>query len=318
MTDLTALAAERVGIADTIVIPNAREQAAHRAFDYLRLRARQKSDRGTTGLLMVGPTQTGKSTILHSYRRRLNTPEALEAGRIPVLMVTLTANQTRKGMAQDILKTIEKFGYQTLWTKGTETELLGRVQKNIEHHQVELLILDEFQHLVHSEDLKVAATVSDTIKSLLTESVVPVVMSGIEGAWEPLRANVQLAQRCAAPIVLSPLSVANAEDESLFVSFLLTYLRQFEERGLIEDALGVLSKENVPECIFEASDGVLGRACNLLKDALFVATVRGSRAIIVEDLSEAAERFRGMFEETFVNPFVHGLSPVRRPRKAAS
>ena len=315
MSDRNEEAAHRVGIADTIVISNPREAAAHRHFDYLRLRARQRSDRGTTGVLLVGPTQTGKSTILHAYRRRLNTPEALEEGRIPVLMVTLTANQTRKGLSHDILRAIDAYGYETFWEKGTENQLLGRVPKYLQHRQVELLILDEFQHLVHSEDQKLAASVSDTVKWLLMESVVPIVMSGVEEAWRPLHANAQLAQRCPAPIVLNPLSSTNAEDEELFCSFLISYLSEIEERQLLKDALGVLSQDKVPESIFEVTGGVLGQACNLVKDALYRAVLRGSETLTVGDLSSAAESVWGAMDRSFVNPFVHGLAPVRRVRR---
>ena len=315
MTDLNDEAARRVGLADAIVIPNERAKEAHSAFDYLRLRAHQRSDRGTTGVLMVGPSQTGKSTILHSYRRRLNTPQALEDGRILVLLVTLTANQTRKGLAQDILRAIDAFGYQTVWQKGTENQLLSRVQANIKQHKVELLILDEIQHLVHSDNQKLASSVSDTIKWLLMESVVPVVMSGVEEAWLPFRANLQLQKRCAAPIVMDPLDLAKREDQHLFRSFLVSFMVEVEAQSIIADATGVLTENRVPECIYEASEGVLGQACNLIKDALYLAIRRGSDALSVSDLSEATDRCWVAFDRLRINPFVHGIAPVRPVRR---
>ena len=199
MTDLISEATRRVAEADKIVVEHPRVREAHETFDRMRAYAGQQSGRGTTGFLMVAPPQTGKSTIIHAYRGRLNTEEALGEGRFPAMVVTLQANQTRKGLAQDILKGFEKFGLETGWKSGTEATLLDRVQVYLRHKRTELLFLDEVHHLVHSENKSVAVSVAETIKWLLIEAVVPVVMSGIEDAWKPIRANPQLAMRCEQP-----------------------------------------------------------------------------------------------------------------------
>jgi Cdc6-like AAA superfamily ATPase len=134
----------------------------------------------------VAPPHTGKSTIIHAYSAKLNSEEALREGRILALVVTLQANQTRKGLAQDMLKGFEKHGLETGWRSGTEATLVDRAQTYIRRKHIEIVFLDEFHHLVHSDNKSVAVSVAETINRLLIEAVVPVLMSGIEDTWKPI------------------------------------------------------------------------------------------------------------------------------------
>jgi hypothetical protein len=61
----------------------------------------------------------------------------------------------------------------------------------------------------------------------------------------------------------------------------------------------------------------LGRACNLLKEALFLAVIDGRDDIDPGDLAVATERkFVGM-GIVDRNPFTGGLAPVSPARRAA-
>ncbi|TAJ72125.1 MAG: hypothetical protein EPO51_08390 [Phenylobacterium sp.] len=309
-----AEAARRLAAADAIVVDNPRARAAHRTFDFMRESRRQGSDRGTRGFLMVAPPQTGKSTILSSYLARANTEEALAEGRIPVLMVTLTANQTRKGLSQDILRALAPFGYLAPWKSGTESVLLDRVATYIRRCQVELLILDEFHHLVHSDKLEVNSSVSEMVKWLLIEAVAPIVMSGIDDAWKPVRGNVQLARRCEPPLELHQLDPSSAEDRKLFQEFLAAYLVELEDRDIAKNATNLLHMDGVPDGLFSVAKGVLGETCNLLKSALHLALQDGREEITHADLELATDMNYVAFKPGTSNPFKVGL-PALAPAK---
>jgi hypothetical protein len=243
--------------------------------------------------------------------------KARREGRIPAMVVTLQANQTRKGLAQDILEGFEKHGLETGWKSGTEATLLDRAQTYIRHKRTEILYLDEVHHLVHSDNKSVAASVAETIKWLLIEAVVPVVMSGIEDAWKPIRANPQLAMRCEKPLEMKCLDVRDEADRKLFAGFLARYLVEFESREIASNATTLLHTPGVPDMIQEVSGGVLGRACNLINEALFLAVLDGRQEIDPGDLAVAAERkfvSMGLIER---NPFTEGLAPLLPARRAA-
>ena len=317
MTDLITRASQSVAEADKIIVQHPRVREANETFDRMRAYASQRSGRGTTGFLLVAPPQTGKSTIIHAYSGKLNTEEALAEGRIPAIVVTLQANQTRKGLAQDILKGFEKHGLETGWKSGTEATLLDRAQAYIRKKRTEILFLDEFHHLVHSDNKSVASSVAETIKWLLIEAVVPVVMSGIEDAWKPIRANTQLAMRCEKPLEMRKLDVGDVADRKLFAGFLARYLVEFETRGIAPAATRLLHISGVPDMIQEVSGGVLGRACNLIKEALFLAVADGRNEIDQGDLAIATERKFLSMGIVDRNPFTEGLAPISPARRAA-
>lgn len=313
--DRLSEATQRLAMADEILVEHPRVREANETFDRMRAYAGQRTGRGTTGFLMVAPTQTGKSTIIQAYCNKLNTLDAFAEGRIPALVVTLQANQTRKGLAQDMLKGFEKLGFETGWKSGTEATLLDRVQAYIRAKRTEIVFLDEFHHLVHSDNKSVAVSVAETIKWLLIEAVVPVVMSGIEDAWKPIRANSQLAMRCEKPLEMKKLDVMEQADRKLFAGFLARYLVEFEKRNIAANATSLLQTPGIPDMIQTVSDGVLGRACNLIKEALFLAVLDGREDIGQDDLAIATERkfvSMGLIDR---NPFTDGFSPVSPARR---
>lgn len=309
--DRVMLAAQRRAVADGIVIDNPRARRAHQVFDFLVEHGKLRASDSKQAVLMAAPSQTGKSTIINTYAARKNTPEALEERRIPVLVVTLDANVTRKGLAENILEAIEERGFQTGPHSGSETKLLRRVRLYLASAKVELLVLDEIHHLVHSESQKLAKSVSETIKRMLIKGVCPIVMAGIEDAYRLPQANSQLAQRCLPSIDLSPLQAT--QDGALMIHFLDDYAAKLEEQEVICHS-PELTTEETAACICDVSRGILGAACNLIKDALCIATLGGRNTITRQDLSEATDKSfiaKGLYDR---NPFIHGLrtlSPIR-------
>ncbi|MDB5433342.1 MAG: hypothetical protein JWP35_4458 [Caulobacter sp.] len=303
-------AAARRAAIDDIVIENPRATAAHSVFDYLQEHAGLRASKSKRCVLLTGPTQSGKSTILESYVARHNTADSLASGQVPVLHVTLDANVTRKGLAENILEAIEDFGVATGSESGSETALMRRARHYLRILGVKLLILDEFHHLVHSESNKLASSVGETIKRMLIKGVCPIVLSGIEDAKRPFNANHQLTQRSEPCIELKPLNVEQPADAEFFMKFLAGFLIEVERVTGITNARS-LFEGDIPEMISETTSGVLGAACNLIKAGVSVATLAGRNHIAIEDLIVATDQnfvATGLYTR---NPFRDGLEPIR-------
>lgn len=310
--DLNALAAQRRALMDGIVILNPRLREAHNKFEFLMEHGRCKANREKLCLPLIAKTQSGKSTIIQSFAMLKNTKEALERRQIPVLHVTLEANTTRKGLAHNILEAIEEYGWQaaaSLSRKGNETILLQRVRNALRLAQVELLVLDEFHHLVHSDRDNVAFSVGETIKRMLIKGVCPIVMSGIEDARRIFTKNRQLLYRAHSPVALAPLTMTNPADQKLFLEFITGYLKALEKRRVARNATNLLQGD-VPICIHEVSQGVLGAACNLIKSAVEIMTYAQRDEITRDDLVAANDEAisLGLYDR---NPFLHGPGPIR-------
>lgn len=307
--------AARRAAMDLIVIDNPRARLAHEKFDYLVELGLLRPGLPKRCVSIIAPAQSGKTTIIESYEKRLNTEEALAKGEIPALMVTLGANTTRRQFARDILRAFEKHGYNALVDTGTEAQLLSRGQKYMADRKVRLLILDEFHHLFHSDNKKVVNSVSETVKNLLIEGSCPIVVAGLEDARRPFDDNKQLAHRAEAHLDLKPLDLTLDRDNDLYWNFLADYFLKTEQIGAAEDLVNMLEGDT-PACIFEVSEGVLGAACNVVKEAVQVAARSGRMQVKRQDFVHATDNaiLNGVYTR---NPFRDGLAPVRAKRAAS-
>jgi hypothetical protein len=306
--ELIRLAEERVAVLQNIVIQHPRLLQAHSRFESLIQHARCNPTGEKQCMALIAPTQSGKSTIIRTFIKEKNTEGALAERRIPVLDVTLKGTRTRKSFAQDILFRIAEFGYETGPHTGSEGILLERVRTYLRDANVELLVVDEFHHLVQSDNARVLHTVGETIKWMLITGVCPIVLAGIEDARKPFQANSQLSQRAVPSVELTPLSAANPAELKLFADFMLRYLLAIEKSGVARNA-SALRNGDIPPCFMEMSDGVLGIICNLLKEAVRIMTYGGRDELTRDDLCEAADAFvrDGKCER---NPLRNGLKPL--------
>lgn len=311
--DRNKLAAERWSLADAVIVDNPRAREAHATFEFMIDHGKYRPSGSKLGVFLIAPSQTGKTTIINTFANSKNTAEALNERRIPVLVVTLDANVTRKGLAENILEALEEHGFQTGPHTGSETNLLRRVRVYLAAAKVELLILDEIHHLVHSESQKLAKSVSETIKRMLIKGICPIVMSGIEDARRLHQANSQLSQRCQPTIDLKPLE-ANPADLTLFTRFLEGYCEKLVKIGAIGHSPD-LETDDAALCILEVSRGILGAACNLIKHAIYFAALAGRHTVTLADLSQATDRAfvaAGLYER---NPFSTGFRSLSIVRK---
>jgi hypothetical protein len=294
---------------DDVIIGNPREQSTHMVFDLLREHGRSQSTGSLRCVQLIGESHAGKSTIIETYARTHNTAEALARGEIPVFWVKTDANLTRKGMCENILETFEDYGWRAPPMWGSETALLRRIRANLKATKVQLLVLDDFHHVVHAETQKVAYSVAETIKGLLIKRVCPIVMVGVEAARRVL-VNHQLKNRAEPTIELSKLDLNDRADATLYMEFLARFLTRIDELGAVKNAKTLLTPR-VSFPVAEATDGLLGRACNLIKDAVVIAVTRGRDHLTIDDLAEATDHFliqvgtQSAAERRQRNPFRH-------------
>lgn len=294
---------------DAIVVDYPRAREAFRVFDFLIEHGEHQGREPKRCVLLVGPSQSGKSTILKQYVSGWNNDEALAAGQIPVLLVDLKPAITTKGLAQNILDAIARHGFTTGSLSGSENVLLSRVDKLLTLAGVKLLILDEFHHIQNIESRKTAWLVAETIKLFLIEGRCPVVLSGIDAAKAPFLENRQLSQRAEPPLELKRLEVTSQADRQLFAEFLKRYVLQAEQVSGLTNVCRLLDADTAA-CIHEVSQGVLGAACNLIKAAICNAINDERSHLAREDLMVAADRYFigvGLYHR---NPFRDGYGEL--------
>lgn len=273
---------------DRVVVDHPRMKLAHDRFNYLMAHGQAAGPGPKRGVLMVGPSQSGKSKIIDTFSTKANKPELIADGRIPVLVVTLNANITTKMLAQNILRKLGGYGFFTGPYSGNEDELVARAHSSILAARVGLMVLDEFHHINHIEKAKKAYLVGEMLKVILETGVCSLVLSGIAEAEQPFSQNSQLSQRCEPTIRLDRLRSENLADRVLLKEFLEAYLPQIGKVSGVTNMTSLLNANDVAR-IHDVTDGVLGAACNLVKAIASNALLDGRTRMDVADIVRAVD-----------------------------
>ena len=173
---------------------------------------------------IFAPSHVGKSTALKTYIEKVAVPQAVERGLVLadlpleeqvrrqklVVHVTLEGGSTPRSLCADILGALG----DPRSTRGTKNQLLRRVYDMLASLGVELLVIDEIQHLAVSKhrlseetDLRSiqrsrTSEVTDTLKAMPIRGVVP--MRSVRSSRISLAAWVFFSRNagssCSVPI----------------------------------------------------------------------------------------------------------------------
>ena len=153
-------------------------------------------------MFFSGETGVGKTTIYKTYAIRYPRQVTRERTIVPILAVTIPAPATVKTVVTKLLWELGDPAYD----KGTIGNQTIRLIGLMKECQVELLILDEFQHFIDRDSAKVLKTVSDWLKTIILDTNLPIVLIGLPEAEEvlKLKSHSQLSRRFSNRHYLRP------------------------------------------------------------------------------------------------------------------
>lgn len=275
------------------------EPIAHRRyrdamFRMAELHLRRRKHGTSAGLLIMAPSGAGKSTLVESYEASF--PRQYEAERtyIPVLLVSVPPSPTSRSLAGAIL---EKLGASRL-QGGSASERTAAVIDLVRKCGVEMLILNEAQHLFYPPTIVAFRDLTDWLKSLMEESGVCIVACGLPAAELVIDSNEQLHRRFSERISLSPFSLSDEGDFREFRGILKAF-----EMKLPLPVEVPLYEANMARRMHVASYGILDYVVKTLEGAVFSATLDRKDCI---DLAALADGYRQRVWENVperLNPF---------------
>lgn len=204
---------------------------------------------------LEGITGAGKSTLVRDYVALFPRQEQAEGTRIPVFYAETPSPVTVKGMAATMLAALgdPDAHHGTLWAMNF------RLIRLMIACQVELVILDDFHHLIDKETNRILERVSDWLKVLIKETGIPFLVVGIEGKVEHiLEVNPQLSRLFAVRQVLEPFRCDPDDAASLqeFGRFV-----QYAEQVIATSFPTELPRLDLLQRLHQATGGVeIGRA----------------------------------------------------------
>ena len=217
-----------------------------------------------------------------------------ERVHVPVFHAEIPAKATIKGVATAMLNSLG----DPAPDRGTTVSQGLRLAHLIEHCGVELVLLDEFQHLIDNRTQRVVQDVSDWIKSLINSTKVPMILIGMPESEDILEENPQLKRRFMVRKRLAPFSWKTDQDQLEFRKFLAEV-----EKKLPFEAASSLAEMDLAFALYVASGGTAANVMTLIKQAARFAILDADERLDRCHFSRAFE-LRSIDNDTLPqNPF---------------
>jgi hypothetical protein len=249
-------------------------------FRIAELHLRRRKHGVGSGLLIMAPSGAGKSTLVENYCASF--PRQIQGERtyIPVLLVTVPSSPTSRSLAGAIL---EALGFRKQH-RGSAPEKTAIIYELLRKCGVEVVILDEAQHLFYPPTVVAFRDLTDWLKNFLEQSKVCMVACGLPAAEVVVNSNEQLRRRFSERILLTPFSLSDEEDFREFRGI----LKAFEGKLPLPVEMA-LYEANLARRLHVASYGLLDYVVKTLEGAVFSATSAGKGIL---DMASLASGFR--------------------------
>lgn len=234
-------------------------------------------------IILEGVPGAGKSTLVKSYAATCSRYETPSGTKVPVFYLETPSPVTVKGMAVRLLQVLgdPAASYGPLWSMN------ARLVHLIQACEVQMIILDDFHHLIDQETNRVLGQVSDWLKVLIKETNIPFLVVGVEGTVRRiLDANAQLSRLFAIRETLQPFQWDSRNPETIkeFATFVA-----FAERLIGLPLTEEIQREDLLYRIYAATDGVVGNVMNLFRYAVALTQQREADTLSLEVLTQAFE-----------------------------
>ena len=299
--------------ANTALIRYPRFKALHRDIRECQEMSRLANEPQCMSL--EGVTGAGKSTLVRDYVALFSRVEETDGTRIPVFYAETPSPVTVKGMAATMLAHLgDPAAHRgTVWSMNFRL-----IQLMIACH-VELVILDDFHHLIDKKTNRILEQVSDWLKVLIKETGIPFLVVGIAGKVECiLEANAQLSRLFAVRETLQPFCCNPADEASIqeFARFV-----HYAEQTIAMPLPETLPRLELLYRLHYATDGVVGNLMNLLRYATLLSRRQRKTGVDLATLATAFDKrltkhlkgrpnpFLAPAEEQFVAPAIGVINP---------
>lgn len=239
------------------------------------------------GLRLSQDSQAGKSATFARIKKLLadqRSASGLEPNPYQVLIVGLDKKTSLKSVFQDVLLAM----HDPDWSVGTEKVLRVRIDEFVQKLGVELLVVDEIQHLKREgNDVR---DVTDALKRWLDTGSVPLALVGNLDSKPFFERNQQLCARLGVALDLSPLDAARQRDAVYFKTFCAKFDEELARSGATLTKAS-LEEPHLLDGLLAASGGHVGRVARLLEHAVDHTSWRGAVTVEPYDLSSVVRSF---------------------------
>jgi hypothetical protein len=187
--------------------------------------------------------------------------------------------------------------------KGNIGSQTRRLHKFLKELKTELIILDEFQHFIDRDSLKVLKTISDWLKVLIDNSKIPVVLMGMPYSHIILdsRGNEQLKRRFSLRRFIEPFGWGGTnEAQKDFRNFL-----KLVDSELPFNKRSNLAGKTMAFRFYCATNGVISYVMDIVRMATLTAIEQSLETVNLDILADA-------YDESLASAYPNRENPFRR------
>jgi predicted AAA+ superfamily ATPase len=248
-------------------------------------------------MLITGRQGVGKTSLAEFYIKDYPRTETEGIVEVPVLYLKIEVPATPKNLVSALLAELGDLAAE----KGNIGSQTRRLRKFLKELKTGLIILDEFQHFIDGDSLKVLKTISDWLKLMIDNSKLPVVLMGMPYSHIILdaRGNEQLKRRFSLRRSIEPFGWGGtSEKQRDFRSFL----------KLIDDELPFDKRANLADKtmafrFYCATNGVISYVMDLIGTAAISAIEQSLETIDIDLLAAAYDESLALAYPERENPF---------------
>lgn len=250
-------------------------------------------------LIVLGESGSGKTTLCRNFVSEFPREVLTERDIVPVLYVSIPSAATIASVMEAIL---HRLGDPSP-TTGTVSAKMARVIKLVKALSVELLLLDEAQHIHDRGRQPTQYMVGDALKVLMDEVDIPTVLLGLPRLVQILQVNDQLRRRFSRRRYLQ----LGQDDDSNVETECLQFFLSLGDCLPVGITCGSYGWPEMANRIYLASDGRVAYIKKLLAGAIRIATERDLSSITPEVLEEAFTKEVWWEGINHLNPFNPGF-----------
>lgn len=263
-------------------------------------------------ICIVGESGVGKSRLCSVYTSKHPTYEIELEDRFqkvtPILYALVEPTATIKTMATSLLRALN----DPFYSKGrTTVDLTYRLTNLIKDCRVEMIILDEVQHIYDKDSQKILQSASNWIKNLVTHTQLPIVLVGLPDVLQVIQANDQLVNRFKYRFHIKGFSLETIDDRQEFRSFL----------HMVDLKLPLEKRSNLaePDMVKMLYEGSNGNARTLMEQIIITAAIKAidsnMPALTKEVLSKEIDKLKNTIEYKQAKVVSY---PIKRTTKVKS
>lgn len=185
-----------------------------------------------TGMMLLGDPGMGKSVIVEKYvRDYFGAPKCNESdvlSKYPVIKLSVPSKPTVNSLLSKVLVAANH-----MKPTGSQAELEVRLKTLVKEQGVQMIILDEFQHLLRKQAQISTRNVVNCIKVLMDDHGLAILLCGITDGFDLIAEHEELYQRFTyEQIRLVPFDVSTKDEHSAFRAYIKVCCMILEDSGV--------------------------------------------------------------------------------------